>query len=96
MTPRAREAANFWRRVESQRKKPLRVVAVLGVMVVLRYLFGILTLDEALARLSRRLDMDIGAVKMPFAEAAVDVDTPADWKLVDDIATGKYAGAAKR
>lgn len=96
MTPRAREAANFWRRVESQRKKPLRVVAVLGVMVVLRYLFGILTLDEALARLSRRLGMDIGAVKMPFAEAAVDVDTLADWKLVDDIASGKYADAANR
>jgi len=96
MTPRAREAANFWRRVESQRKKPWRIVAVLGVMVVLRYALGILTLDEAIARLSRRLDLDIGAVKMPFADAAVDVDTPGDWKFVDDIATGKYADDAKR
>ena len=92
MTPRSREAANFWRRVESQRKKPLRVVGVLGLMVVLRYLFGVLTLDEALARLSRRLKMEVAAVNMPFANAAVDVDTPGDWKLVDDIATGKYKG----
>ncbi len=91
LTPRAREAADFWRRVESQRKKPLRVVGVLGLMVVLRYLLGVLTLDEALARLSRRLKMDVTAVKMPFANAAVDVDTPDDWKLVDDIATGNYA-----
>ncbi len=90
MTPRAREAANFWRRVESQRKKPLRVVSVLGLMVVLRYLFGVLTLDEALARLSRRLKIDVAAVKMPFADAAVDVDTPDDWKFVEDIATGNY------
>ena len=91
MTPRARAAADFWRRVESQRKKPLRVVGVLGVVVLLRYLLGLLTLDEALSRISRRLEMDIGVVKMPFANAAVDVDTAADWKVVEDIAAGKYA-----
>ena len=41
------------------------------------------TLDQALARLSRRLDMRLGAVILPFAEAAVDVDTPADHALVE-------------
>ena len=91
MTPRAREAANFWRRVESQRKKPWRVVGALGPVVILRYLLGLLTLDEALNRMSRRLNLRIGAVKMPFAEAAVDVDTVSDWKFVEDIAAGKYS-----
>ena len=90
MTPRAREAADFWRRVESQRKKPWRVVGALGPLVILRYLLGLLTLDEALSRMSLRLKMSIGAVNMPFAEAAVDVDTVSDWKFVEDIATGKY------
>ena len=86
MTPRARAAADFWRRVESQRKKPLRVVGVLGVLVVLRYLLGLLTLDEASARISRRLGMDVGIVKMPFANAAVDVDTVSDWRFAQGLA----------
>ena len=90
MTPRARVAADFWRRVESQRKKPWRVAGALGPVVILRYLLGLLSLEEALNRMSRRLDMRIGAVKMPFAEAAVDVDTVSDWKFVEGIATGKY------
>jgi GTP:adenosylcobinamide-phosphate guanylyltransferase len=90
MTPRSREAANFWRRVERQRKKPWRVAGALGPVVIWRYLLGLLTLDEALSRMSRRLDMRIGIVRMPFAEAAVDVDTVSDWKFVEDIASGKY------
>lgn len=90
MTPRARSAADFWRRVERQRKKPLRVIGVLGLGVVFRYLTGRLTLEEAIRRLSKRLGLSIHAVRMPFPEAAVDVDTAADWRLVEDIAAGRY------
>lgn len=93
MSPRARAAADFWRRVESQRKKPLRVVGVLGPVVVLRYLMGLLTLDEAVTRMSRRLGMNIGTVEMPFADAAVDVDTVDDWAFVDNIMTGRTSAA---
>ena len=59
----------------------------------MRYLLGRLTLDEALARLSRRLDVKIGAVVMPFAEAAIDVDSPADLALVERI-VAEVAGTA--
>ena len=38
LTPRARRAADFWRQVEAQRKKPLHVIRGVGVMAVLRYL----------------------------------------------------------
>jgi hypothetical protein len=93
MTSRARQAADFWRRVERQRKKPWRVVGALGPVVVVRYLIGLLTLDEALSRLSRRLEMRIGVVKMPFAEAAVDVDTVSDWRFVEKIAAAKHAAS---
>lgn len=85
MTPHARSAADWWRRVEAQRKKPLRVVGALGWVAVARYLLGRLTFDEGLARLSRSLDMRVGAVIMPFPEAAVDVDTVKDWHSVQAI-----------
>jgi GTP:adenosylcobinamide-phosphate guanylyltransferase len=85
MTPQARLAADFWREVESERKKPLRVVKIMGWMAVLRYLLGQLTLDHALARLSRRMNLKVGVVEMPFAEAAVDVDKVDDWLLVESV-----------
>ncbi|MEE4263565.1 MAG: nucleotidyltransferase family protein [Desulfobacteraceae bacterium] len=85
LTPRARRAADFWRQVENQRKNPLRVIRVLGVMAVLRYLLGNLSLAGALDRLSQRLGFSAGAVDMPFAEAAIDVDSVEDLKLVGEI-----------
>jgi GTP:adenosylcobinamide-phosphate guanylyltransferase len=89
LTPRARTAADFWRRVEAQRKHPLRVIKVLGWMTVIRYLLGQLTLDDALRRVSQRLGFRAGAVIMPFAEAAVDVDSNQDRELVEKIVAEK-------
>lgn len=85
MTPKARYAADFWRKVENERKKPLRVIKVIGWMTVLRYLLGILTLQQALHSLSKRMGLQAGVVEMPFAEAAVDVDKVDDWHLVESI-----------
>jgi len=85
LTPRARRAADFWRQVENQRKNPLRVIRILGWVAVVRYLAGRLSLDEALSRISRRLGFKAGAVVMPFADAAVDVDSISDWELVEKI-----------
>ena len=85
LTPRARLAADFWRQVESERKNPLRVIRILGWVAVFRYLIGRLSLKEALDRISRRLEFKAGAVILPFAEAAVDVDSVRDWELVKKI-----------
>jgi GTP:adenosylcobinamide-phosphate guanylyltransferase len=87
LTPRARLAADFWRKVEKQRKKPLRIVKVMGWTAVLLYLMGQLTLGNALIRLSRRMNLKVGSVEMPFAEAAIDVDKVDDWLLVESILT---------
>jgi hypothetical protein len=89
LTPQARLAADFWRKVEKERKKPLRIVKVMGWSAVLRYLLGQLTLDQALMKLSRRMNLQVGVVQMPFAEAAVDVDKVDDWLLVEAILAGR-------
>jgi GTP:adenosylcobinamide-phosphate guanylyltransferase len=91
LTPQAHRAADFWRQVETQRKNPLRVIRVLGWTAVLRYLLGRLSLEEALDRLSRRLGFKAGAVIIPFPEAAIDVDSASDWKLVEKIVAEKQA-----
>ena len=89
-TPQGRALADFWRQVEQQRKRPWRVIGgALGWGAVLRYLLGRLTLEQALDRLSRRLGIRIRAVVLDHAEAAVDVDTPADRQLVEAILAGE-------
>jgi hypothetical protein len=85
LTPRAYQLADMWRRVEQERKKPLRIISVLGWVAVLRYLMGRLTLAEAEKRISRRLRIAAKAVVLPFAEAAVDIDTVDDWENVETI-----------
>lgn len=82
ITPEGRRAARFWRKIEQQRKKPLVVIGLLGWWAVIRYRLGLLSLEEALAKLSKRLGLRIRAVILPYANAAIDVDSIADLMLV--------------
>jgi hypothetical protein len=96
LTARGRGVADFWRRVEDQRKSPLRIMRTLGWGAVIKYLLGVLTLEHALEVLSRRLDLRIGAVVLPYAEAAVDIDSIADRDLVQEKLARRPAEANAR
>jgi CTP:molybdopterin cytidylyltransferase MocA len=74
-TLEGRGVADFWRRIEQQRKKPLRIIRLLGWRAVLRYRLGLLSLEEALHRLGKRLGLRIEQVVVPYADAAIDVDS---------------------
>jgi len=82
LTVEGRQAAGFWRRLESQRKKPVYLIRFLGWLTVIKYLLGRLTLDEALAALSARMGLRIKAVLLSNGDAAVDVDSVSDFKIV--------------
>ena len=82
LTPEGRQAASFWRKIEQQRKKPLVLLGLLGWRMVLRYRLGMLSLEEALAKLGKRLGLRMRAVILPYANAAIDVDSIADLELV--------------
>ncbi|MEP6388694.1 MAG: nucleotidyltransferase family protein [Halioglobus sp.] len=82
LTPEGRRAARFWRKIERQRKKPLVVISLLGWWAVIRYRLGLLSLEEALAKLGKRLGLRIRAVVLPYPNAAIDVDSIADLVLV--------------
>lgn len=82
---RARAALDFWHRLESVRKKPWRLASAFGVPTLIRYAAGTLTLEGAFAAASHRLKIKARPILMPFAEAAVDVDKPADKELAEKI-----------
>lgn len=83
LTVEGRRMADYWRRVETQRKNPVRIIRILGWWAVIRYLMGSLTLEKALDSLSRRLHLRLGAIILPYAEAAVDIDSIADHDIVE-------------
>ncbi len=85
MTPDSRRVTDFWRNIEHQRKRPWRVMGVLGIWPVLKYLLGRLTIDDAMTRASNILGIRVGAIMMPFAEAAIDVDKAEDLEFVKNM-----------
>ena len=85
LTLEGRRAVTFWRRVEQERKRPWRLVRAFGLGPLLAYLLGRLTLDDAMARASTVIGARVAAARLPFAEAAIDVDKPADLALVEAI-----------
>lgn len=89
LTARGRCLVEFWGQVEGLRKKPIQLISKLGWVPALGFFFGWLSLRQALARLSQRLDISIEVVMLPFPEAALDVDTVSDWELAQRIAGGK-------
>ncbi|HEY9233448.1 MULTISPECIES: nucleotidyltransferase family protein [Phenylobacterium] len=83
---RALNVIDLWRRIESYRKQPWKIAAMLGPGMLLGYLMGRLTLDQAVARLGAKAGVTATAVRTPYGLAAVDVDKPADLDLVRQIA----------
>jgi GTP:adenosylcobinamide-phosphate guanylyltransferase len=84
--PSGRSLAGFWRQAEDLRKRPWQLIAkVLGFKTVLSYLFGFLTLQQALAAVSEKSGVKIQAVILDDPRAGVDVDKVEDLKLAESI-----------
>ncbi len=97
ITPQGRALAGLWRQVESARKTPWRVLQLLGWTAVLRYRLGWLTLEQAMTLLTRRTGIRVAAVRMPFGESGVDVDSESDHALVEArMLTMSQSGSGSR
>lgn len=75
----------FWTGLEAERKKPWRMARRIGIGLLLRYLLGRLTLENALASLSEAMGCRVGYVLIEEPRAAIDVDSLADRDLAEQI-----------
>ncbi|MDA9865266.1 nucleotidyltransferase family protein [bacterium] len=91
-TAEAQRIISFWRQIEQNRKSPLTMLRQLGLTTALRYVTNTLTLAQALQILGKRTNTRLATTDMPFAEAAIDVDTPDDFYLAEDILKQREAG----
>jgi GTP:adenosylcobinamide-phosphate guanylyltransferase len=78
MTPQARAALTYWRKLESRRKQPWRMAWSVGPFTLARYASGLLTTRAAAAALGRAAGCRAAMIPLPFPDAAHDVDKPAD------------------
>lgn len=74
-----------WRQFEAHRKSPWKMMRRLGLGTLMRYLAGRLDSHGAAARLSQLAGAGVAFVSLPFANAAVDVDSVADWGLAEQV-----------
>ena len=86
--PEALPAVRFWQRAEADRKTPWKLARHVGLGVLSKYLLGRLTLPGVFAHASKRTGARIAPVLLDRAEAAVDVDKPADLALVEAVLAG--------
>jgi CTP:molybdopterin cytidylyltransferase MocA len=92
--PGAIRVAEYWRRMEAHRKRPLRLAREIGVFTLLRLVLGRLDLDAAFRHVSRLTGARIRPVVLPFGEAATDVDKPEDYELVSAVLKQRQAEPA--
>ena len=84
---RAQAVLQFWQQLQHERKRPWQMARRIGVMTLLRYLFGRLTAEGALATIGRRAGCTVAAVEVVDPRAAVDVDSLADHALAERLLT---------
>jgi GTP:adenosylcobinamide-phosphate guanylyltransferase len=84
-TEKSLEAARFWRRVERERKRPWRIARAFGPGLLLLYCLRVLSLDQAVRRISAPLGARAATVVLENAEAAIDVDKPEHLRLVESL-----------
>jgi GTP:adenosylcobinamide-phosphate guanylyltransferase len=87
---------SFWARLEQHRKRPWRLIAEVGLLALLRFLLGRLSLAGAMRHLSAKVGATVRAVELPYPEAAIDVDKPADMELVEKILAQRADTGASR
>jgi len=83
--PDALSAIALWRAVEQDRKKGWRLLWQLGPALFLGALLRLLTVEQVLRRIGRKLDLDARPVVMRDPLACVDVDKQEDLDLVETL-----------
>ena len=82
---KAAAIAAYWRKLEAFRKQPLKLIWNVGPLAFLKTILGVMSAESAFAHLSRKAGGVIKHVELPIAEAAIDVDKPADMELAEKI-----------
>ena len=82
-SPHIMNVLDLWQRMEAERKRPWKMLSLLGPRYVMRYLTGRLSLFDAFARLSALTNVSAVPVVIDDGAVAVDIDSPEDLILAE-------------
>ncbi len=74
-------------------KNPQRILKAFGFVFMILYRFKLATSATLGKRLSRRWGIDLKLIRLPYADAPIDVDNPGDVKLTEKILKARRAAA---
>jgi len=72
----------LWGKIIAARKNPLKQAALLGFDTLFLLVFRLMSLQDAVERVSRRVGIRGRALDCPYAEIAMDVDKPHQLELI--------------
>ncbi|MGZ8999264.1 MAG: NTP transferase domain-containing protein, partial [Allosphingosinicella sp.] len=84
-TPRTADGLNVLASAEADRKSQLKLLWRFGPLLAIGGLIRAVTLDQAVSRGGRRFGLNVIPVRLPFAEAGIDVDRAADHHAATEI-----------
>jgi GTP:adenosylcobinamide-phosphate guanylyltransferase len=88
-SPAVAPAIELWRSVEQDRKKGWRLLSLFGPPVVLGAALRLLSLDDVLSRIGKKLGLSVKAVPLTNPLAGVDVDKAEDQALAERVLRGE-------
>lgn len=74
-------------------KQPRRILKAFGLRFMLMYKFSLATMDGMADYLAKRWNVSVKVVRMPFADAPIDVDNPGDFARTDTILKKRREGS---
>ena len=82
---KAQRALRVWAEIEQDRKKGWKILTIFGPWLLFLAVVRLISVDQFAARVGKKLGLSVSIVKMPQAEACIDVDKQSDLDLVEKI-----------
>ena len=92
--PQALPLIEFWRGLEQDRKKGMKIVGAVGPVMLLGALLRVVDIHGFAARVARRFGLKGKVVPMADATACIDADKPADIPVIEAILAQRQAAAS--
>jgi GTP:adenosylcobinamide-phosphate guanylyltransferase len=79
---------DFLQNIFELRKKPVKLVQVLGIMFLVKFILGVLRIKEIESRMEQLTGLPCAAIVTPYIEIGIDVDKESDLKLAMQAIVG--------
>jgi GTP:adenosylcobinamide-phosphate guanylyltransferase len=94
--PQVLPLVEFWRSLEQDRKKGMKIVGAFGPALLVAALLRLTDIHAFAARVAARFGLSGKVVAMAAAEACIDADKPSDIPVIEAILAARQASASAR